>query len=358
MKEKKIVILTATFGMGHHSVSKALKAEIERVYFDYTIDIVDLFDIIKPSYKKTAQALYNYLTREFETLYNVFYNYKRDSRKNIIDELLYTRYNRRFKEYMDAEEPSIVISTFPVTSGFMSRYKTKYNKNIPLMTVITDVVDSWEWVHDETDQYFVPSIEVKDLLRLKGVNQASIFVTGIPVGADFKVEKNISSSNQMKQVLIMASAMGKIKFDYAFLEQLEAIENTRFIVVTGTDFELANALKKRKYKNIEILGYVSNIAELMETSDLIYTKPGGVTLFEAINKEIPLLIQQTTVGQEYANIEFIKNREIGIVLDQKALFADEIASIVHDDVKLFKLKSNMYELKKEFKDEAILRAVR
>ncbi len=358
MNEKKIVILTATFGMGHHSVSKALKAEIERVYFDYTIDIVDIFDIIKPSYKKIAQGIYNYLTREFETLYNFFYNYKKDSRKNLIDELLYARYNRRFKAYMDREKPSIVISTFPMTSGFMSRYKSKSNSNVPLMTVITDVVDSWEWVHEGTDQYFVPSIEVKDLLRLKGIDKDSIFVTGIPVGADFKVEKSSTSHTQMKQVLLMSSAMGKIKFDEALLSQLESVENTKFIIVTGTDYELAEALSTKTYKNIEVLGFVSNIAELMESSDLIYTKPGGVTLFEAINKEIPLLIQQTTVGQENANIEFVKNREIGIILDHKTHFVDEIAKIINDDVKLFQLKSNMYELKKEFKDEAILRAVR
>ncbi|GAU77622.1 glycosyltransferase [Fusibacter sp. 3D3] len=358
MNDKKIVILTATFGMGHHSVSKALKAEIERVYFDYTIDIVDIFDIIKPSYKKIAQGIYNYLTREFETLYNFFYNYKKDNRKNIIDELLYARYNRRFKAYMDTEKPSIVISTFPMTSGFMSRYKIKHDMNIPLMTVITDVVDSWEWVHEETDQYFVPSIEVKDLLRLKGVDKDSIFVTGIPVGADFKVEKSSTTHTQKKQVLIMASAMGKVKFDEAFIKQLESVENTKFIIVTGTDYELATTLSYRDYKNIQVLGYVSNIAELMEASDLIYTKPGGVTLFEAINKEIPLLIQQTTIGQEHANIAFIKNREIGIVLDRKTHFVDEIENIINDEVKLFQLKSNMYELKKEFKDEAILRAVR
>jgi len=54
---------------------------------------------------------------------------------------------------------------------------------------------------------------------------------------------------------------------------------------------------------------------MMDESVFIVTKPGGVTIFEAINKELPLIVLNSNIGQEKGNIEFIKHTRIGIVLD-------------------------------------------
>ncbi|MGB4437707.1 MAG: glycosyltransferase, partial [Sedimentibacter sp.] len=69
------------------------------------------------------------------------------------------------------------------------------------------------------------------------------------------------------------------------------------------------------YSNIKIYGYVDNLDKLMDESVIMITKPGGVTLFEAINKELPLIILNSNIGQEKGNIEFIKQNKIGIVID-------------------------------------------
>lgn len=274
---------------------------------------------------------------------------------------------------MALEKPDVVISTFPLTSGFMSRYKTQMDVETPLITVITDVVDSWEWLHQGTDQYFVPSVEVKDRLRLKGIEGFRITVTGIPVRRDFKADHKGDHKGSHKvapnrevatgkvarrsHVLLMSSAMGKIKFDQSFLKDLNQMRDVDFTIVTGTDETLYKQLKDYKYDNITILGFVDDIAALMDSADLIYTKPGGVTLFEAINSALPLLVQDTSVGQETDNIDFIKSRGIGMIVEDPETFCLMIKEVLNDNGKLKWLRQNMIRLKREFDENALLRAL-
>lgn len=373
MKFKKVIILTATFGMGHKAVSKAIKDELEDAYDQYQIDIVDLFEILSPSLKDAFQKGYNVLTRDFEELYNFFYQYKKNQKHNLLDGILYLSYQKKFNHYMALEKPDVVISTFPLTSGFMSRYKTQMDVETPLITVITDVVDSWEWLHQGTDQYFVPSVEVKDRLRLKGIEGFRITVTGIPVRRDFKADHKGDHKGSHKvapnrevatgkvarrsHVLLMSSAMGKIKFDQSFLKDLNQMRDVDFTIVTGTDETLYKQLKDYKYDNITILGFVDDIAALMDSADLIYTKPGGVTLFEAINSALPLLVQDTSVGQETDNIDFIKSRGIGMIVEDPETFCLMIKEVLNDNGKLKWLRQNMIRLKREFDENALLRAL-
>ncbi|HOT22747.1 MAG TPA: glycosyltransferase, partial [Sedimentibacter sp.] len=74
-------------------------------------------------------------------------------------------------------------------------------------------------------------------------------------------------------------------------------------------------LSDMEYSNLEIYGYVNNLDEMMDESVFIVTKPGGVTVFEAINKEVPLIVLNSNIGQEIGNIEFIKKNKIGIVIN-------------------------------------------
>ncbi|MDN5351978.1 MAG: processive 1,2-diacylglycerol beta-glucosyltransferase [Clostridiales bacterium] len=353
---KKILILTASFGMGHYSVSRAIKEKISSTYDTDRIEIVDVLEILDPVFKKNSQKLYNKLTRDFEELYNVLYYYKRMVKNNWIDEVVYMRYFKGFKQFIEASEPDVVISTFPMTSGLSAMYKRRFVADWPLITVITDVIDSWEWVHRGTDLYFVPSTEVRENLIEKGVKREQIEVTGIPVKDAF-TSSDRYQGHQKKHVLIFSSAMGKIDLDDDFLKELAAMTTIQFTLVTGSDTALWERLKGKSYKNVTVLGFVEDVASLMEKSDLVYTKPGGVTLFEAINKEVPLMLQETRVGQEKANIDFVKNRELGVVVPQDASIADVIKRVITDDVKLYEMKSNMYEFKKELQSDAILKAV-
>src|SRR5205823_612658 len=57
-----------------------------------------------------------------------------------------------------------------------------------------------------------------------------------------------------------------------------------------------------------VLGFASNMHELMAIADLIITKPGGLTSSEALALGKPLFILNPIPGQEAANSDFLLER--------------------------------------------------
>lgn len=347
-----ILILTASFGLGHNSVSRAIQNQIQKQDSRFKVDIIDIFDVIDPKRKQSSSNLYKILTQKYPKIYNFSYRLKSQYKNNILDEPLYMLYFKRFYRYIEKKQPQLIISTFPLCSGFVSRVKKRYTVEIPTITVITDVVDSWEWVHEYTDLYFVPSHTVEQKLIHKGVPKEKIRITGIPVKDEFL--EGIAGDGSTKQVLIMASAMDKLEIDKDFLKALHALNNVRTVIVTGSNKVLYEQLKeKNEYDNIEIIGYTTEIAKLMDQSSLLVTKPGGVTLFESINKEIPLVIRDSNIGQEKYNIQFIRDTGIGVLVDESMNMLDTIMGILNNQQQLCIIKENIHKVKNQLETNKI-----
>lgn len=316
-----ILILTATFGAGHLLVSKAIKQEIQQLNESLKIDIFDVYEIISPNLCKSMYKGYELLIKNSSDLYNYFYYKRNDIKNSQTDDMIYTLYLSKFAEFIFERKPKIIISTFPMCSGFVSKFKEKYNQDIALVTCITDVVDSWEWIYPKTDRYFVATSELKDKLVNKGVNKSDIIVTGIPIREGFlqsKCDNNLSKNFGIKPddivVLIMGGGMGIIPDDRNFYRWLNGYNNVKTIIITGNNRKLFNKLSQyNDLKNIIPMGYVDNIYELMRNSHILISKAGGVTLFEAIASKIPIIAYKPVLGQEIENCKFITSKKIGSV---------------------------------------------
>ena len=307
-----ILILTASFGMGHKSVSKALKEQIEEEYNNVKVDIADILEIANPKVKAVSSKVYSELTESYPLVYNTLYDIKANYKNNIIDTVISNLLYKKFYEYLEIEKPKVIISTFPLSSSIVAKVKEEYKYDINLITVITDVVDSWEWIYEGTNMYLVPTDEIKYKLIGKGVDKKIILVTGIPVKKRF-MNKNIFSVRQKNTILIVLSGIDHISKD--LLDKLNEYNDYKIKIVTGRNEKLYKKLSDLQYSNIEVYGFVNNLNEMMDESVYIVTKPGGVTIFEAINKELPLIVLNSNIGQEKGNIEFIKKNKIGIVIE-------------------------------------------
>jgi processive 1,2-diacylglycerol beta-glucosyltransferase len=82
--------------------------------------------------------------------------------------------------------------------------------------------------------------------------------------------------------------------------------NFQTIVVAGRNEKLRRELATHNRKHpTHVLGFASNMHELMAVSDLIITKPGGLTSSEALAMGKPLFILNPIPGQEAANSDFL-----------------------------------------------------
>jgi UDP-N-acetylglucosamine:LPS N-acetylglucosamine transferase len=328
---------------------------IEKEYDNVKVDIIDLFQELNPKSASAFSKMYNMVTKFSPLVYDMYYVIKKKQENNFIDKFMIDQNLDKAVDIIYQGDPDIIISTFPACSGYVSRIKEKLKFKTPLVTVMTDVVDSVEWIYDRTDEYWVPAKETKDFLISKAVEESMIRVTGIPVDEKFTIGKEINYRKK-KQILIMGDIIEKFDLDSKKrLEKLDSLDNYLIKIVTGRNKKLYNKLIKNDFKNIEIIGFTNNISSLMAHSDLVVTKPGGLTLFEAINSEVPVITNFKSFGQENGNIDFIKKREIGILIEDKRDFLDEVKLCLENEDIIEKYRENIKIIKSEFESSPVSR---
>ena len=91
------------------------------------------------------------------------------------------------------------------------------------------------------------------------------------------------------------------------LAELDKVERPfQTVVVTGRNQELRRELAAQDRKHpTQVLGFATNMHELMAVADLLITKPGGLTSSEALAMGKPLFILNPIPGQEAANSDFL-----------------------------------------------------
>ena len=194
----------------------------------------------------------------------------------------------RLEELLADRQPDAVIATHPICARMMSRWKKETGSALPLITCVTDLSSHSEWIHKGTDCYLVGSEEIKEKLAAKGVDREIICVTGIPVRLEFKRPGRRRADGQ-RRLLIMGGGLGLMPRKDSFYEALNALPNVRTTIITGSNQKLYDRLAG-KYPNIEVLGFTDRVYEYMAASDLVLTKPGGITMFESIFSELPILV--------------------------------------------------------------------
>lgn len=342
----KILILTGKFGMGHYSVSKSLCEEIKSKYPNVSVVIKDIFDYALPTYSNTIYKAFNVMVNKGSIFYNQVYKIT-ENRKYNMNPMFLRYFLPKLDKLVKDVEPNIIISTLPFCSQLISRYKLKYNPSLPLITCITDISSHSEWINENTNCYLVGSNSLKKDLILKGVPENKIFINGIPVKEEFK-KTIINNSSNEKQILIMGGGLGLLPKSLEFYNQLNSLENVKTTVITGNNTEIYNMLHD-KYENINVLGYTDEVYKYMQQADLILSKPGGITLFESIFSETPLIAFKPFLQQEINNTNFILNNGIGKVLETSPdKCFDRIKKIIYDDTILNVLSNNIKNLKRQF----------
>ena len=367
-----VLILTAFFGAGHYTVSRAIREQLMERDCSLDVQIQDLFSITSPIIENYAYDFYNFITREMPDFYNFFYNRKKDIPDFYIDEITSIIGLQKFADYVKVKRPRVIISTFPICSNVVSRFKKKYKSSIPLVTCITDVVDSWEWVSEETDRYFVPAGCVRDGLVKKGIEPGRISVTGIPLRRSFmkffapreceafkdmnwagenapegcKVDIKPDNGICESRVLVMGGGRGLFEIGEEVFDYLAGLDSVKTTIITGKNRELYDQLRSRGFKSLEVMGYVHDPAQVIRDSSIIITKPGGVTLFESISCETPVVCRAPHIGQEIQNAGFIENMGIGMVRGSAEEIIRGIESTIENPYCIQEMKKSIINFKK------------
>lgn len=349
------LILTGKFGMGHYSAARSLAQQIEESYPQSQVQVVDFLEYALPELSgaiyKGFELLVNRGTGFYNRVYHITDNGGAGNRPFFQRYLL-----GKMGELIFHTKPTVILSTLPLCSQLVSCYKRRYSDSLPLVTCITDVTSHSEWINDFTDYYLVASPSVRRELVAKGVKGEQICVGGIPVKREFG-SVHPAEPSPGRHLLIMGGGLGLLPKSMDFYQQLDKLPGVKTTIITGNNRPLYEQLQGR-FSSIQVVGYTDKVYEYMGCADVILTKPGGITLFETIRSELPMLVIRPYLPQEIANGSFITENQIGRVMDcsleeSPDRSIEEIRAMLCDGAALERYRENIRRFQGQLYPDAV-----
>ena len=344
-----ILILSASTGGGHMRASKAIGGYMTQKNTDINVKIVDSLLYISPILNKTVTGGYVYLATKTPKLYGKLYDLTNKDHKfaNFV-----TRLNNIFANKLlpliDEFRPDIIITTHPFPTEMVSRLKSKKEINIPLICIMTDYAPHKAWISDKVDAYIVANDDMVTKMITEGVDSRCIYPYGIPVDEVFFEEKEkqlvieeLGLDKNLPTILMMAGSFGVSNVFDVYENIIDIDLDFQIILVTGRNQKLYNHFEEvigSSPKKTKLIYFTDEINKFMQASDIIITKPGGLTVTEALACNIPMAVFNAIPGQEEENAEFLLKHNMAVRISDGNSCRAAIVELLKDSEKLEDMK--------------------
>ena len=336
----KILIFYAAYGGGHLSAAKSIKQYIDDHYKDAETEMVDCIKYINKDIDKLTTLAYKEMAKNAPWAWGKIYNQSQHGAmahiSNGANKLMSIKLHKLFDEF----NPDIVISTHPFGSQMTAYLKRKGKTNCILASVMTDFASHDQWLvgNEQIDYFFVSHEGMKKDISKKGIDESKIFATGIPLSNRFlkhfnreEIKKSFDLDLNKKTILFFGGGefgLGKsatINILNAFINDLG--NEYQLIAISGKNEKMRHAFEETvgNNPNVQVYGYTNEVPELMSISDLVVTKPGGLTISESLASGLPIVIINPIPGQEVENAEFLERAGVAVWI-RKTEKPDEVVS--------------------------------
>ncbi|UJF36235.1 MGDG synthase family glycosyltransferase [Paenibacillus hexagrammi] len=331
MRKKRILLLSEGFGKGHTQAAHALAVELRQNSSDIITRVIELGAFLHPTLFPLIFSAYRRTVTTQPKLYGMLYRHQQNKSLNGITGLaLHRLFYSQTKAVVEQLKPDIIVCTHPFPSIIVSRLK-RSGLRVPLFTVITDYDAHGSWIDPAVDKYLVSTENVRQKMLERGVPAEHVDVTGIPVHPNFRRQHSKAQIlgefglRDMPTVMIMGGGWGIFKKEVT--EDLLGYiatwrERIQLLICVGTNEKAKLKLMEEevfRHPNVHLIGYTQEINKLMDISDLLITKPGGMTCSEAMAKGIPMLFYHPIPGQEEENCHYFEKQGYGQIISSPAI---------------------------------------
>lgn len=352
-----ILIFYASYGGGHLNAAKSIHEYILEHYKDNELELIDCMKYVNKTVEKVTTAAYRETAKKAPWVWGRIYN---DSQKAPLAHLS-SRANKimaiKLLKLLREKKPDLIISTHPFSSQMCSYLKRKGKITAKIATIMTDFAPHLQWLvgSDFTNYFFVANDKMRDYLISSHIPSNKVFVTGIPLSNRFLQKydrKEILDSYQLedgkRNILFFGGGefgLGKSRTFALFDSLIQTSQDIQIIAIAGKNEKMKTKFneiveKNKATKRVKVLSFTEQIPELMSISDLVVTKPGGMTTTESLASGLPMLIINPIPGQEEENAEFLENKGAGIWLKKEDVFSEIFHNLFSEPNKLNEMKKN------------------
>ena len=355
---QRILIVTASVGSGHEKAAAAVAEAIRQQKPEAEINIVDFMSARTSIINALMKNCYLNMLHFVPNLYEFMYQFTAGKRKGgIVKWAMSSVIVYSIKKLIKSYQPDIIICTHPFPADAVSHLSEKRRRSFHSYAIITDYSVHQMWICPNMDTYFVAIESMKEQLVEAGINEKIIHVSGIPVGKEFSVERSkticrreLGLKEDLPVVLLMGGGLGLGGMDMA-MQQLERInDKIQLLIIAGKNNELkrnVELMAAHSHHDVNVLGYTNKVAIMMSAADILITKPGALTLTEAMSLGTPMVLHEPIPGPETDNARFMEDGGMAVWLHS----GDSLAKIIGDLLRypecLNEMRANAGRHKKE-----------
>jgi processive 1,2-diacylglycerol beta-glucosyltransferase len=356
----RVLVLSASIGTGHLRAAEALVLALRQLVPEATVQSVDVLNLATPPLRFGYAQVYLDLIRWAPSVLGMIYNkFDRPRRREpgfwyYLKVWLEKLNMGAFVALLQSQPWDVVISTFFLPAEIIAALRRGGQFQAPQVLVVTDFESHGNWVTEPCDLYCTATEEAARYLEWFGVPAEATAVTGIPIHPVFAGPKDPAACRARQGlaggrpvVLLLAGGHGAGPVEEPFRALLETELPLELVAVAGHNAparEKLAAVEVPARHRVHVLGFTDQMDELLAAADLVVTKPGGLTVCEALARGAAMLLINPIPGQEERNSDYLLEQGAAVKVNHMPTLAFKVAEVLRDPGRLDRLKANARRL--------------
>jgi processive 1,2-diacylglycerol beta-glucosyltransferase len=356
---RRVLVLSASVGAGHLRAAQAVELALRQLDPGAVVQNLDVLDYTNALFRRLYGKAYLDLVNRAPHVLGYFYDAldRRPSPHRKSDRLRYLveKLNlRRFLRLLKGETWDVIVNTHFLPAEMIAALRTKGELETPHLTVTTDFETHRLWVNEPCDHYFTATEEGAVNLQQWGVPAGHTSVTGIPIHPAFSQPKERAAclakhalAGDRPVVLQLAGGFGVGPVEMLYSSLLAIQTPLELVVVAGRNEELKTRLEQTavpERHRVKVLGFTTEMDELMAAADLVVTKPGGLTTSETLARGAAMVVVNPIPGQESRNSDYLLENGAAVKINNIATLPFKLSQLLSDPARLARLKENAKRL--------------
>jgi processive 1,2-diacylglycerol beta-glucosyltransferase len=351
---KKVLILSVKAGAGHLRAAAAIEQVFQQTHPEVEVRNVEALEFTNPAFQASFTGAYNKLASDLPSVWGLIYQQmdrntatsKSKKFAALVDRLNSTPIVRMVRRYA----PDAVICTHYLPAEILGPVRRKGKLAAPLTVALTDYDIHAMWIQEGVDRYFVATDEMAHALEEKGIGNANVSVTGIPIMPVFSQPHPAQQAMRLKlglrpeppTVLLSAGGFGLTRVDETVAMLADVVDDVQLVALAGRNVKLEKALRAvaaSRPGKIVPMGFADNMHELMAASDFVVSKSGGLTCSECLAMGLPMVIFNPIPGQEERNADYLLENGVALRANSAAHLVYKVRRLLTNPALLAHMKS-------------------
>ncbi len=315
-----ILILHASVGAGHARAAQAVAKALAWEAPDARVAVVDALDLARPAFRRVYGQGYLRLVEKAPALFGLLFDLTdRPARAAAPGERLRRAVQRwgaaELVRLLEGGGWDAIVHTHFLAPELACALRRRGRRCAPQLVAVTDFDAHRLWAHAPVERYCAAGPLAAASLSRHGVPPDAILETGIPIDPAFSVpvdrdaaRRAFGLSGERPVVLQASGGHGVGPVEEVTRGLLAGSVPSDLVVVCGRNEEARRRLARLRppeRHRVKILGYTDRMRELMAAADLLVTKPGGLTVSEALACGLPMALIRPIPGQEERNADYL-----------------------------------------------------